>query len=379
MAPTPTTAGPSKQPKRKTVALVVGTLLVLAASVALFWNEWRSASRNAALVAGERGLVEIGIDRVPAAVPSGLVHLGGPARPSGAIADPIFPVREAALRLDRIVEMYQWREHREGSGDNRTYRYERVWAEGRIASERFRAGGTRINPAAPAIASVRLYPDEVAIGTYALAPALIDLLPASAVVTVPPPGEVFLRSQLLRADGTGYTTTRGAAPEIGDVRVRFRAVPAGTVSVLGGLDGSVLRPWRAPGGGAVALAEPGLVTPQAMLGKAYRSNALQTWAIRLAATVALFVGLSLMLSALRRTSTAIAGWKARLEARLALPLAVSLAVAWGVVVIALAWLLFRPLMSMALVAASVALFSLLVAFAGRRPAAGGSGNPGGAD
>jgi hypothetical protein len=49
------------------------------------------------------------------------------------------------------------------------------------------------------------------------------------------------------------------------------------------------------------------------------------------------------------------------------------------VVIALAWLLFRPLMSMALVAASVALFSLLVAFAGRRPAAGGSGNPGRAD
>jgi hypothetical protein len=302
--------------------------------------------------------LSLGIERVPIDATGRLVHLAGPARPSGPVRDPVFAVVQSALRLDRIVEMYQWREHDQGSGDNRTTRYEQVWAEGRIASERFRERVGRSNPAAPPFASERFYPAEVALGAYGVALDLVDLLPAVAAIAVPAGNEIFVGGLTLRGDGGAFVTSTGSRPAIGDVRVRFRAVPAGEVSVLAGLDGSVLRPWPAPNGGTIALVEPGLENAREMLGAAYRMNALHTWGIRLAATLAVFVGLSL---ALGRPGRRVA-WLGTLQAKLQAPIALVVAIVWSLAVIALAWAIFRPLVSLALVVSSIALFALLRAF-----------------
>lgn len=347
-----------KRRKSRTGLAVFGVILVLAGTVLLFWNEWRSATRTATLTAGERSLVSLDIERVPIDATGRLVHLAGPARPSGPVRDPLFPVVQNALRLDRIVEMYQWRERDEGSGDNRTTRYEQVWAEGRIASERFRERIGRSNPAAPPFASQRFHPAEVVLGAYGVTPDLVDLLPAVVAIAMPEGSEIFMGALTLRGDGSAFVTNAGNRPAIGDVRVRFRIVPDGDVSVVAGLDGSVLRPWPAPNGGTIAILEPGLRTAPGMLGAAYRTNALQTWSIRLAGTLAVFVGLSIVLGRLVRR----VAWLADLQATLKAPVALVLAIAWALAVIALAWAIFRPLVSLALVVASIALFALLRAF-----------------
>jgi hypothetical protein len=276
MGQTGRAGGDLEKPKPKIVAIIFGSVLLLAGSIGLFWNEWRSAGRTATLLAGERSVVSLDAQSVPTPLPAGLVHLAGQARPSEAIVDDVFPVRSEGLRLDRTVEMYQWREHREGSGDDREYRYERVWAEGRIPSERFRAGGSRANPAPPPIASERRYPTEVSIGAFGVAPALVELLPASEAVIVTGAGDVYVGGELYRATGAAFSNGRQASPEIGDVRVRFEAVPAGPISVLGVVDGAVVDRWTAPNGQILAMASPGSTTAQAMLAAAYRSNALAT-------------------------------------------------------------------------------------------------------
>ena len=353
----------AKKPKRKAAIAFFGLLLVLAGSVALFWNEWRSASRSATLIAGERAVVSASFDRVPPEGTAGLVHLAGPARPSGPVADPLFPVATQALRLDRVVEMYQWREFSQGTGDNRTDNYEPVWAEGRIPSERFRDRMRHTNPQAPAIASARFYPGEVALGAYAVAPEVLDLLPAREGVVAAPGREVFVEGRAYRGEGSAFLTGSLANPEIGDVRVRFSAVPVGEISLLAGLDGSTLRAWIAPNGGSIALAEPGLMTAAQMFSAAYRSNALWTWAVRFAGTLGVFVGLSILLGHIARRVPPLADLQARLRGAIALTLALALALA----VIALAWLIFRPLMSLGLVAASTVLILGLRALRARRP------------
>ncbi len=365
LSTTPSTkakTGP-KKPKRKAAIAVFGLLLVLAGSVALFWNEWRSASQSATLIAGERAVVGASVGRVPPEGTAGLVHLAGPARPSGPAVDPLFAVTHDALRLDRVVEMYQWREFSQGTGDNRTDNYEPVWAEGRIPSERFRDRMRHTNPQAPAIASARFYPDEVALGAYGVAPELLDLLPANEGVVAAPGREVFIEGRAFRGEGSAFLAGSLANPEIGDVRVRHRAVPAGEISVIAGLDGSVLGTWTAPNGGTIAMAEPGLRTSGQLFGAAYRSNALWTWAIRFAGTLGVFVGLSVLLGHIARRVPPLADLQARLKG----PIAVTLALAWALAVIALAWLIFRPLTSVGLVAVSAVLLLGLRALRARRP------------
>lgn len=351
-----------KKHKRKTAIGIFGLILMLAGSGALFWNEWRSATATATLIAGERALVTASLDRVPPEGTSGLVHLAGPARPSGPVADPLFPLTTDALRLDRVVEMYQWREFSQGTGDNRTDNYEAVWAEGRIPSERFRDRMRHTNPPAPGIASARLYPDEVALGAYAVAPALLDRLPASEPVAAPG-REVFVEGRVLRGEGSAFLTGSATRPEIGDVRVRFNAVPVGEISVLAGLDGSTLRPWTAPNGGLIAMAEPGLRTANQMFATAYRENALWTWAVRVAGTLGIFVGFSILLGHIARRVPPLADLQAKIKG----PIAFTLALAWALAVIAIAWVIFRPLLSLGLVAVSAVLVLGLRALRARRP------------
>ena len=351
-----------KKHKRKTAIGIFGLLLVLAGSVALFWSEWRSAVATATLIAGERALVTASFDRVPPDGTSGLVYLAGPARPSEPAADPLFAVSRDALRLDRVVEMYQWREFSQGTGDNRTDNYEAVWAEGRIPSERFRDRMRHVNPPAPAIESARFHPDEVALGAYAVSPDLVDRLPASEPVAAPG-REVFVEGRVLRGQGSAFLSGSPTHPEIGDVRVRFTAVPTGEISVLAGLDGSTLRPWTAPNGGVVALAQPGLRTASQMLAAAYRRNALTTWAIRGAGTLGIFVGLSILLGQIARRVPPLA----HLQARMKGPIAFTMALAWALAVIALAWVIFRPLLSLGLITVSAVLFLGLRALRARRP------------
>jgi len=350
-----------KKPGRKTVIVVFGLILLLAGSLALFWNEWRSAAATATLTAGERALVAADLDRVPPEGTAGLVHLSGPARPSGPVTDPLLPLTAEVLRLDRVVEMYQWREFSQGTGDNRTDNYEAVWAEGRIPSERFRDRLRHTNPPAPSIRSARFYPEEVALGAYAVAPELLDRLPASEAVAVPG-REVFVDGRALRGEGAAFFTGSPTSPAIGDVRVRFDAVPVGEISVLGGLDGAILRPWTAPNGGTVAMAEPGLRTSSQMFAAGYRSNALTTWLVRAGGTLGIFVGFSVLLGHIARRLPPLAALKAKMRG----PIAFSLALAWALAVIALAWLVFRPLLGLGLVAVSAALFVALGALGARR-------------
>jgi len=351
----------SPKPRKRSIA-AFGLLLVALGSVALLWNEWRSAKAVETLRAAERVLVRADLERVPIEPSGQLVHVAGPARPSGPAADPLFAVRLAALRLDRIVEMQQWRETCEGSGNERDCRHARVWAEGRIASERFHQRLHQENPPPPPFASERFHPAEVGLGAFALAPELVERLPAEETAAAAAGAELVVMGTALEAAGAGFVSGDPVTPAIGDVRVRFRAVPVGEVSVIAGLDGSVLRPWTAPNGRSLALVEPGLEPAEALLARAYRGQALATWGLRLAGWLAVFVGTSLLLGRLVGVVPLLADLKARSDKAIAL----LLATAWSLVMVALAWLVFRPLVSLATLALATVVLLLVRVFRARR-------------
>jgi hypothetical protein len=93
--------------------VVIGLLLFVVAFPLLWWNEGRALDRAETLAEGLEIVIPVQADRVVAANEGQLIHFSGLAKPDGPIGNEMFGVSADALKLRRIVEMYQWIEHSE--------------------------------------------------------------------------------------------------------------------------------------------------------------------------------------------------------------------------------------------------------------------------
>jgi hypothetical protein len=128
---------------------------MVASFVVLFWNEGRSVRTARALAEGKAAVVSIDAGRVDAARDGKLVHVSGLATTDQTLKDPQFRVSAPAIRLQRIVKMYQWRERSEtrtqrtlGGGQEQvtTFTYAKDWSDTPIDSTRFKKPAGHENP-----------------------------------------------------------------------------------------------------------------------------------------------------------------------------------------------------------------------------------------
>jgi hypothetical protein len=265
----------------------VGIVIGLGAAGTLLWNEWRLARSFGARAEAERSL---------AAGDGRVVRVTGEAGASAPARDPLFGIEAvAALRLDRVAETYQWREHREGSGDNKVLRYERIWSPVLIPSRPFEQRTTHANPTALEVETARFPGGEVRLAGLVLDPALAQRLPATRELFPDRNRPVAAAGLSFRRSGDWLYSGDAAAPAIGDVRVRFAAAPPGLVTVIGAEVDGRLMPWRAGNGGEVGLAAYGDVPAGTLLGDAARGDWREGWALRgfaggVMLLAALFVG-----------------------------------------------------------------------------------------
>lgn len=260
---------------------LVGVVIAAGAAGTLLWNEWRLARQFSALGEAETSLAQ---------GDGAAVYRTGEARASGPARDPEFGVVVQALRLDRTAETYQWIEHREGSGDNKVLRYERVWSPVLIPSQRFEQRSTHVNPPRLRVADARFTGGEVLLDGLALDPALADRLPATRELFPERERPLAAEGLAFRRDGDWLYSGDPQEPRIGDVRVRFAAAPEGRVSVVAAEADGRLVPWRGRSGAVAALAAYGDVPAAELLGAAARGDWREGWALRGFAGLALTMG-----------------------------------------------------------------------------------------
>jgi len=255
------------------VMAAVGIVVGLGAAGTLLWNEWRLARLFGALTEAERSL---------AAGDGRVVRVTGEASASAPARDPLFKIEAvAALRLDRVAETHQWREHREGSsGDNKVLRYERVWSPVLIPSRRFEQRTMHANPTALEVETARFPGGEVRLTGLVLDPALAQRLPATRELFPDRDRPVAAAGMSFRRSGDWLYSGDAAAPAIGDVRVRFAAAPPGVVTAIGTEIDGRLAPWRAGDGLAVGLSAYDDVPAGTLLGDVARGDWREGWALR---------------------------------------------------------------------------------------------------
>lgn len=396
--------------------VLFGLLLFVVSFVVLFVNEGMSFRRGSVLAEVSKIAVTVDSKSVDPGNDHKVVHFTGDA--SGeTLIDKDFNVTQTAIHLQRKVEMYQWKEveHKEskknavGGGETTTtwYTYEKVWSDKPIKSAEFtgtdRDTGVRgsvgfTNPAVFPVTGQTLDANVVMVGAFKLPHDLIEKInnyqnvPATDSMAsgmsdewkdkaVVRQGLVYLRGDDRKPDPSG--------PQVGDVKVSFRAVPPGPVSVMAQQAGSTLEPYHAKDGDFAEL-HTGIESKETMIKAEQGKNAMQTWILRLVGFIVMWVGLAVALSPLKVLADVIGIVGDIVGMGIALMTGL-IALALSVLTIGVAWLFYRPLIGVPLVLVGVAGIVLFVwmrrqgrakrmaagpgAFGGGPPMPGGPGLP----
>lgn len=352
--------------------VLFGLGLAAVAVVLLFWNEGRAVRKAKSLTEGAKAVVHADAAAVNPALEGKLVHVQGRAVTADTVQDPLLGVAApATLRLARKVEVYQWRqkeskktEKKMGGGTETvtTYTYEKGWGDQLEASSGFKSPEGHTNPASLPFAAADWAAGRATLGAYALTAAQVRMIGGDVPVT--PAAETTTKAAAAAggrpasiSGNTLYIGANPAQPEVGDLRVTFAATPPTEVSVVARQTGTSFDPYPTHAGVPVFLLRNGLVGADEMFKAAQAANVAMTWFLRAAGFVLMLIGLALILSPLSVVADVVPFLGSLVGAGTFLAALVMAAVG-SLVVIAVAWITYRPLLGILILAGAAGVFIL---------------------
>jgi hypothetical protein len=370
--------------------ILVGVVLFIAAFPLLWLNEGRSVKRYKALNEGEAVTVHVDSQAIDPAMEGKLVHTTGKAVTDEVLQDSQFPVSDTVLRLRRNVSMYQWVEETRtekkkkvgGSEETiTTYTYKQQWCDQLIDSTNFDKPQGHQNPVSMPFEDEEYQVSSASLGAFQLTPDQISRIstfqPKNLTADTPIPQDIADRTVIVGnsfyvaatplvtkedklEDGTVKTTLAPpTAPQIGDVKVSFEFVPNNIdISLMYQQQGATFVPFQTKHG-AIAELRTGLHSQEEMYASARSANRMLTWILRILGLVIMYIGISTIFRPLSvladvvpfigtivRTGTGIISFL--------------IALVLSLLTIALAWLFYRPVLSIILLVVIVGLILLIV-------------------
>jgi hypothetical protein len=340
------------------VAVLFGLVLLVGSSILLFWNEGRAVQTERSLAEGRNLVVDVDPARVEALNEGKLVHVNGDVKAVAPLRDAEFGVSAKGLRLVRTVEMYQWKEESRtetrktlGGGEDTvtTYSYHRTWSGNRIDSSHFRRPEGHNNPQMRYTRAIYTARDAT-LSSFRPGEHVLQLLPATQVVRVEPAHADTLRGRisgpLQVTDGKLYLGADPGQPHIGDHRISFTVVPNGPASFIGRESGADFAEYQTKSGDRLLMAHSGLMSAPEMFKVAEDENRMLTWILRLVGVFLMLLGFALVLVPLSVIADVVP-FIGSIVGMGALLVAVVCTAVLAPALIAIAWLWYRPLISIA--------------------------------
>jgi hypothetical protein len=359
--------------------ILFGLALFVAAFPLLFWNEGRSVKRAKALDEGSGAVVSVSADAVEPSNEGKLVHMSGKAMTSETLSDGQFGISSNALKMKRVVEMYQWEEKKHSDTKKKvggseetttTYTYNKAWSDKVIDSSGFRDPAGHENPGSMPFESMEWSAEKATIGAYTLSPSLLGMINRYEKINVTDSASVPepLKTEMPLSGGVFYKGT-SSAPGVGDVRVSFHAVYPCGISLVSRQVKDTFEPYTASNGGTIELLELGTSSAEAMFQKAKQSNILMTWLIRLGGFILMFIGLSMIAKPLSVMADVLPIAGTIVGAGTGF-VAFAISLVCSLLTIAIAWIIYRPVIGIILIAvAGGAAFLVISKMKGKKPAA----------
>ena len=349
--------------------VVIGFALFIAGFPVLFWNEGDSVKTAKAIDEGEGACISVESNAsVEQDMEGKLVHMSGKADTKDVLTDDTFGVSATAIRLERNVEMYQWIEESHTSEKKKmggsvekvtTYTYKKDWMPTAIDSSGFKEQG-HDNPGVMEFESQKMQAANVTFGAFRLNESQIDHI-GSAKQYAFPTGFVCKVERVKVQGGTIYVpnaetrnnalNTRDVASQtrIGDMRVTFRVVYPHEISLIAKQHGDTFVAYTAKNGKKLSYLEDGVKDAAEMFQTARTNNAIMTWLVRVGGFLMMFIGLSMVFKPLSVLADVLPILGDIVEMGMGL-VAGLIAFICSLVTIAIAWVFYRPVLGIILLA-----------------------------
>jgi hypothetical protein len=366
--------------------VLFGLVMVVAAFPLLFVNEGCAVKIAKGLAEGRGQVVMAVATAVNPALEGKLVHLSGRAVSKHGVTDPVLGVvAPGAIRLERLVEMYQWVEKVETTKDKKlggseetvkTTTYSKEWSSSEVSSANFKLreknGEPLVNPPM-AMKGGSVVANDVMVGAHALSEGLVEQLTGGTTMPLDQnavaslPESIKARARL--HDG-GIAVGDPASPRIGDLRIRLTKLDATDVSVVAKQTGQALTAWQTSQGTTIAMLEQGTRSADEMFSSAEASNVTRTWVVRLLGFLCMLIGFSMIFKPLSVVADVVPFIGSVVGMGTGV-VAFALAAPLSLLTIAIAWIVYRPLLGIALVVVGIAVFVGIYRLANQRQAAAG--------
>jgi len=338
-----------------------GILLILVMIGVLFWNEGRAVKTRAGLNELQETAVELPAPKLQSDNDGKPVHFIGPTVTGDVLRDTRFDVAENAIRLDRVVEMYQWSEEKKSATRNKLgggqetvteYSYRLKWHEGRIDSSSFQQSGMHHNPPLKVEPQVQ-FASSVTVGDFKLSDELLRLVPTGEALSPKSPGTAAGIAAAAAGAAPAYKISGNwyyigenpDAPALGDTRVKFQIVrPGGNVSVLATQRGNDLTASTTSNGKTFLLLMLGHKSKSEMIQHEQRINTMILWALRAGGYLAITLGFLMILAPLRVVADVVP-FVGRIVGAGLLVISLLLSAVVSLTTIAIGWLFYRPVVS----------------------------------
>ena len=360
--------------------MIGGLLVFIIGTGLLWWNEGRTV-RTAKAIGDAASHVEsvADVSKVDASLNGKLIHASAFADTKDTLTDDMFGVREQAIKLDRKVEYYQWVEHSQtkkrdkvGGGEETitTYTYEQKWVDKPVNSAEFKDPQYQsANKVLSEVEEREELAQHVTFGAYTLPESLVGSISGSEPVEVRMTEEQRFtwdeRLHMLRpkvntetslvhtSANTVYLGLSPNSPQVGDVRVTFTKVPPADISLIAQVDGSTFKAYRAKNGQSFSRVQMGTVSADEMILQARSENNLWAWVLRLVGVLLIVIGLKGMFGLLPMLFKVLPFLGSIVDAGVGL-VSWIFGLAWSLIIIAIAWLVFRPIIGISLLVLAIA-------------------------
>ena len=256
--------------------------------------------------------------------------------------------------------MYQWNEScKTDENDKETCTYEKEWTDDLIDSSEFTKAGHE-NPSSMKIEGDEYVASDVKVGTFNLPERLIEKISYNKKYGTEKLEEQYKNTVEGYKINEKYITNSVDVnePQVGDLRISYEYATDGEVSMIGVQSGDTLKAYTAKKGNNIFEIRRGSYTGKEILVSKSEANKNIKWFLRILGTVLVIGGIASLFNPLQRFTDRIPVVGSIVNFSTGLFSGV-VGFALSLIVIAIAWFRFRPVLSIILIVVVVALIAFL--------------------
>lgn len=357
-----------------------GFIIFIAGTALLWWNEGRVVKTDKMLNEAQDVTVELeNIDQINPEMDGKLVHATGFANTQDSLIDPTFGVGVTAIRLARDVEYYQWveqshQERKDKLGGKQevttTYTYKKKWTSSPVESADFHDPSyQKSNYVLTSADSERWFAQKVTFGAFQLnehqiqsisgdEPVALSLDSATLAAWNKECQQVLSRQNSTPADSLLlvhvqdnqlYYGVSPSSPAVGDVRITFTKVLPAQITIIAQQAGNTFTRFKAKNGKTFSTLVMGSKDAAEIYEGAHEENHIIMWILRLIGVILVIAGLRGIFGILE-TLMKVVPFLANIVGFGVGLICFVVGLVWSLIIIALAWLFYRPLIGIGLLA-----------------------------